>query len=114
MKLTIESLLVKQVIADAIASQTVDMERCQQVVDALTADMPTVHAETVEQADEVVKQVMDWQRSLTDKRLEDNIVSGRELVVVIGMLLTKLDGLNAETEQMLFDLGVVERGETDT
>lgn len=113
MKLTIESLLVKQVIADAVASQAVDMERCQQVVDDLTADMPAVHAETVEQADEVVKQVMDWQRSLTDKRLEDNIVSGRELVVVIGLLLAKLNRLNAETERMLFDLGVVERGETD-
>lgn len=113
MKLTKESLLVKQAMMGTVANQAVDMELCVQVVDDLTSDMPNVEAETVEQADEVVRQVMEWQRSLASKRLGDTTVSGRETVVVIGLLLTKLDELNAKTEQMLFDLGVVERGETD-
>lgn len=114
MKLTVESKLVKQVIADLRISQPVDIELCQSYVDDLTADMPSVNAESIEQADNVAKRVMEWHRRLPHKQTSTPVPQGRELAVAVGMLLAKIDELNFLTETMLFDLGVVERGETNT
>lgn len=114
MKLTIESKVVKQVVADLVLSQPVNTERSQSYVDELTADMPVVVAKTIEEADEVARQVIAWQRALPSKKTTTPVPQGRELILTIGLLMTTIDKLNFETEQMLFELGVVERGETDT
>lgn len=113
-RLSIGALVVKQGMFELLEPNDVDMEYCTEIAKRYCADMPEIKAETVEQADELAKRVMEWCKNVHNKRVLDKPLRIDHALVVGGMLQMKIDSLHLEMEQLLYDLEVVERGTADT
>lgn len=112
MKKTIASQLVTRVIWDNWKPK-IDIERCHSVVDILCQEMPEIKADTVEEADALVKRVMEWERSLPDKSIGAVVLNSAEFSFMTGLFQSRYDAMHLAVEQLLFDMGLVESGETD-
>lgn len=112
MKKTVASQLVTRAVWDNWKPK-IDIERCQSVVDILCQGMPEIKADTVEEADMLVKRVMEWERSLPDKSIGMVVLNPAEFSFMIGLFQSRYDAMHLAVEQLLFDMGVVERGKTD-
>ena len=108
------SKLIKQRMVDLVRPDDVDVAQCVALVDKLFATAPEIKAETVEQADELVRKVMDWQKGLPNAKTDGVQLSFKETIVLGGMLQQRLDEMHLKIETLLFDLGVVERGTENT
>lgn len=113
MKLKKEVALVRAVVRDKTLTEDVDPTRAMAVVDDICSDMPEIKADTLDEADALAKQVTDWHKSLSSKKIRSDL-SYRERLIVIGALLDRVDAMHLQLEQLLYDMGVVERGQTDT
>ena len=113
MKLKKEVALVRAVVQDKMFMKDVDPTRAMAVVDDVCADMPEIKAGTLEEADALAKQAIDWHKSLSGKKIRSDL-SYRERLIVIGALFDRIDAMHLQLEQLLYDMGVVERGQTDT
>lgn len=107
------ALLVRQVIADRQLAEEVDMRACQRGLEILMADVPHFNPTTLEQLDTEIKLFMDWQKELVNKTMGGLRLTAKERVVLMGLLKDELDRRHLEIEQKLYDMGVVERGQTD-
>lgn len=113
MKLKKEVALVRAVLRDKTLMEDVDPTRAMAVVDDICSDMPEIKADTVDEADALTKRVMDWLKELSSEKVRPEL-SYRERLIVIGALLDRVDAMHLQLEQLLYDMGVVERGQTDT
>lgn len=117
MKLKKTSLLVRSYVLDRMTTKRnndVDMIKCQAVVDKICETLPELKADTIEQADEVIKQFMDNVRNLQSNCKDLPELNTSERVMVVSLLMTKIEMAHLDAEHMLYDLGVIERGETNT
>lgn len=113
MKLKKEAAVVRYAMRDKTFKEAVDSTRAYEVVNELCADMPEIKAYTMDEADAVAKRVMDWIKSLSSKKVRHNL-SYHETLIAVGMLTSRLDAMHLQLEQLLYDMGAVERGQTDT
>lgn len=114
MKMTIASKLVKQYMIDLIDVGDVDFNLIDEKLDKVFRTAPEIKADTIEQADILVREVMDWQKSMVQLSVGLTSFSQRELEVFLGLLHRRLDEMHLAVETLLFNLGVVERGEENT
>lgn len=114
MKMTTVSKLVKQQVFDLISEEDVDVSACKGVVDHLFKSAPEIKADTIEQADKLVREVMDWQKALPNMGTGAVTLSFKEIIVLAGLMQQRLDEMHLAVETLLYDLGVVERGEENT
>lgn len=113
MKKTVASMIVAKVIYDNW-KPAIDVGRCHSMVDAMCSSMPEIKAETIEEANALVKRVMEWEKTLSTKTLGNNFVNRNEVPFVIGLFSERYNAMHLAVEQLLFDMGLVESGETDT
>lgn len=113
MKLKKESALVRAVLSDKTLMEGVDTELVTAVVEHLFSDMPEIKASNIDEADALSKRVMEWLKQFPSKSIPKSL-SGRESLITAGMIIERIETMHLQMEQLLFDLGVVERGQTDT
>ena len=113
MKLKKESALVRAVLSDKTLMGGVDTELVTAVVERLFSDKPEIKASNIDEADALSKRVMEWLKQFPSKSIPKSL-SGRELRIMEGMLIERIETMHLQMEQLLFDLGVIERGQTDT
>ena len=113
MKLKHQVAFIRAVLRNKTLMDDVDPTRAMAVVDEICSDMPEIKADTVDEADALAKRVMDWLKELSSKKVRPEL-SYRERLIVVGALLDRIDSMHLQLEQLLYDMGVVERGQTDT
>lgn len=90
----------------------VDFDKCYRAYEMYIADIPkilNIHYDgTLEDIDELTKEVLDWLKSLPTKRV-DTTLTGSEVDVVCGMLSQRITELHLEMEKLLSYAGLVEK-----
>lgn len=113
LKLNYQVAFIRAVLRNKTFMDDVDPTRAMATVEEICSDMPEIKADTVDEADALTKRVMDWLKDLNSKKVRPEL-SYRERLIVIGALFDRLDAMHLQLEQLLYDMGVVERGQTDT
>lgn len=113
MKLKYQVAFIRAVLQNKTLMDDVDPTRAMATVDEICSDMPEIKADTVDEADALTKRVMDWLKALSSKNIRLEL-SYRERLIVVGALFDRIDAMHLQLEQLLYDMGVVERGQTDT
>lgn len=113
LKLNYQVAFIRAVLRNKTLMDDVDPTRAMATVEEICSDIPEIKADTVDEADALAKRVMDWLKELSSKKVRPEL-SYRERLIVIGALLDRVDAMHLQLEQLLYDMGVVERGQTDT
>ena len=113
MKLKHQVAFIRAVLRNKTLMDDVDPTRAMATADEICSDMPEIKADTVDEADALTRRVMDWLKELSSKKVRPEL-SYRERLIVVGALLDRINSMHLQLEQLLYNMGVVERGQTDT